>query len=192
LKPGTTYHYRVVATNLYGTSAGADATFTTTSSGSWKAPAPLGSFTGLTLAKQRVRLTARGAAPIRVACPGGAAGRCAGTLTLTTKVKRTTLKKARHGRRKRVTVRAVVKLASARFTVVAGTRATVTVRLPRRWVARVARARGKRLVTTATAVAADAQRRRATTKAAVTLLAARRARGHANHPPRRRRAHRRA
>ncbi|MEA2451165.1 MAG: hypothetical protein QOG63_3097 [Thermoleophilaceae bacterium] len=73
LTPGSTVHYRLVATTADGTSAGADQTVTTPS-----LPTP---FAGVALAKQTVKVK-NGAARVRVACPAAAITACAGKLTL--------------------------------------------------------------------------------------------------------------
>jgi CSLREA domain-containing protein len=164
LAPGTTYHYRIVATTRDGTSDGADATFKTSASGS--GPSGGGSFAGLKIAKQSVKLTAKRVAPIKASCPAATDGSCKGTLTVTIKVryrKRVTV----HHQRKLVHRTKTVKLGHVRFAVVAGRRATLKVKLGRAAVRRVDRAR--KLRTTATAKATDSAGHAKTTHATVTL-----------------------
>ena len=105
LVPGTTYHYRLVATNLRGTTIGPDRTFTTAGT----APGPAGQtpggqtpggtvlpggpggvvivepaqFMGMTLAKRRIPVR-RGIARVRVTC-GAVLGSCAGKVRITTR-----------------------------------------------------------------------------------------------------------
>jgi hypothetical protein len=165
LAPDTTYHYRIVATTRDGTSNGADATFKTSASGS--APGGGGgSFAGLKIAKQSVKLTAKHVAPIKASCPAATDGSCKGTLTVTIKVryrKRVTV----HHQRKLVHRTKTVKLGHVRFAVVAGRRATLKVKLGRAAVRRLDRAR--KLKTTATAKATDSAGHAKTTHATVTL-----------------------
>lgn len=73
LRPGTTYHYRVVATSSAGTSTGADRTFTTA-----KPP-----FAGAFAPTQTDKMNQSGYVEVKVVCPAGTAGACAGTLTIT-------------------------------------------------------------------------------------------------------------
>lgn len=71
LKPGSLYHYRVVATNAIGTSVGADQTFQTSK------PAYAGAF-----APGQTDHVHGGVARVRVVCPHGTAGHCTGVLRL--------------------------------------------------------------------------------------------------------------
>lgn len=73
LKPHTTYHYRIVATNSSGTSVGADRTFTTAKPG----------FAGAFAPGQTDRIDRSGFVTVKVICPAGTSGRCVGTLSLT-------------------------------------------------------------------------------------------------------------
>jgi hypothetical protein len=83
-------------------------------------PSP-GAFPGLTMSKQSVRLTAAGAAPIKVSCPAGTQGRCAGALRLTTIVR------AKEGGSKHKTTS--IELGAISFAVAAGKQKTLDVRL---------------------------------------------------------------
>jgi hypothetical protein len=104
LTPGTTYHYRLVASSVGGTANGADATFTTQSA------TPT---TGTLTVNSSSVTVRRGKAPIRVTCSGGP---CRGTLTLTARI-----------RRGRKTTTATIGRAS--FDLAAGASATLTVKL---------------------------------------------------------------
>lgn len=57
LTPNTTYHYRAVVQDSYGTSYGSDMTFTTTNSGTSTTPAPVATTSGLTVSKSAIDLT---------------------------------------------------------------------------------------------------------------------------------------
>jgi CSLREA domain-containing protein len=70
LRAGTTYHYRLVATNGDGTTRGADRTFRTRD------------FLGARIRSSSARLGSRGRVPIELKCPAGTIGGCDGTLTL--------------------------------------------------------------------------------------------------------------
>jgi len=165
LKADTTYHYRVVATTPDGTSDGADATFKTSTSGTGPGGGA-GSFPGLKIAKQSVKLTAKGVAPVKASCPVATSGKCTGTLKLTFTVRvpqRVTVGHARKPVRKTRTIR----LGSVRFAVAAGRKATLKVKLGHTAVTRVRHAH--KLKTTATAKATDSTGDAKTTHATVTL-----------------------
>jgi len=168
LAPDTTYHYRIVATTRDGTSTGADATFKTSAPGSGPGGGAGGggSFGGLKIAKQSVKLTAKRVAAIKASCPAATDGRCMGTLTVTVKVRPSKRVKVHHKLRL-VHRTTTVKLGSVRFTVAAGHKATLKLKLSRSAVARVKRAR--KLRTTATAKATDSAGDAKTTRATVTL-----------------------
>jgi subtilase family serine protease len=91
LTAGTTYHYRLVASNGSGTTNGSDQTFTTASS-SFPGPPP-GSPPDTTapelrIASGAVRLTRKGVAKLNLTCPSSEPnGPCAGDLKLRTKGK---------------------------------------------------------------------------------------------------------
>lgn len=121
-------------------------------------PSP-GGFRGLTMTKQSVRLTAGGAAPIKVSCPAGTQGRCAGALRLTTIVR------AKEGDSKHKTTS--IELGAISFAVAAGKQKTLDVRLSGSARARVTDA--NKLTSTATASAKDSDGRRKTSKAAITI-----------------------
>jgi hypothetical protein len=169
LAPATTYHYRVVATNRDGTTSGIDQTFTTTAASPGSVTGPgtgpgsaTGRFAGLTVKRQTLRLSRRGAASVNVLCPASTVGACTGTLRLTIRVR---VVVRSHGKRRRVL--RTVTLGSIRFKVAAGRHATLAVKLTRAATARVKRARSLRA--TGTAAASDGLRRRATTTALITL-----------------------
>lgn len=161
LAPGTTYHYRLVATNQDGTSRSADATLTTPAAKATSTPA---AFAGLRLARQKVRLSAKGVAAIEVSCPASTQGRCSGRLTLASRAKA-----KGKGKGKAKAKAKAMKLGSVRFAVAAGAHATLHVKLSKR--ARVLVAHAKRFVVTATAVAKDGLGRSVATRAQITLLA---------------------
>lgn len=101
LKPNTTYHYRLVVTNPDGTARGADRTFKT----------KLLRFAGARVVTKSAKVR-KGRVRLKVACPRLAAKRCTGSLRLTAKVKRET-----------------VKLGGSRFRVAAGRSKFVRVNL---------------------------------------------------------------
>ena len=125
LRPGWTYHYRLVAASAGGIAKGFDRTVTT-----WGVIAPAAiappaatpapaTFAGVRLVSSRLTV-ARGAIRVMLSCPAGAAGRCSGRTELTT-------------RRRDAAARmsSTVLLGRARFSVGAGQRATVRVRVGR-------------------------------------------------------------
>jgi streptogramin lyase len=71
LKPGTTYHYRVVGTSASGSTPGADATFTT------DPPPPK-----VTISKAPIAVGSSGVAKVQVACPASAVDGCRGKVVL--------------------------------------------------------------------------------------------------------------
>lgn len=79
LSAGTTYHYRLDATNAGGTTNGADMTFAT--------PTPPPGLGTLVL-KSKTATVTKGKAALKVACQGGAGSTCSGKLTLTARVKK--------------------------------------------------------------------------------------------------------
>lgn len=81
LTPGTTYHYRVTATNVSGTTAGADAMFTTTST-----PPPPRNAT-LKLSGSATVTVTGSKAPLKLSCVGDNGATCKGTVTLTVRTK---------------------------------------------------------------------------------------------------------
>jgi hypothetical protein len=137
LKPGTAIHYRLVATNGDGTTAGADATFNTPK------------FRVRILGK-RVKLDRKGRVSIGLLCPADVLDRCAGTLKLTAKVRksRKAKKSAKRGRR--------ILLGRARFGARAGQRTKLKVKLKAKPRAAVRAAGRKGLAALATATARDA------------------------------------
>ena len=71
---------------------------------------------------------AHGNTKLRLACAGPAGGTCTGTLTLTSRVKRTVVRKV-HGHRRRITIFKTVALAHAHYSLRAGTNKLVVLRL---------------------------------------------------------------
>jgi hypothetical protein len=123
LSPGTTYHYRLVATNGSGTTNGSDGSFTTSPAPSLLPPSlvTLGSTSPtLKISSAPVRLTKRGVARLGLTCSAtGPSGRCAGRLEV-----KTNGKVSVGGRRRQLT------LGSASFSIPSGETATVPVNLP--------------------------------------------------------------
>jgi hypothetical protein len=70
LKPGTVYHFRLVATNSVGTTYGGDRTFRTAA------------FKGAYAPAQTDRVSTSGTTHVRVVCPSGSDKRCSGKLIL--------------------------------------------------------------------------------------------------------------
>jgi hypothetical protein len=169
LSPATTFHYRLVATSSGGTTKGADRTFTTASSpqpappqaslSSAPAPQPPTAspappaqpFAGVELVSRRLTY-ARRSITMRLRCPAGTVGRCSGRTKLTAR-RRTSARRVSVGR--------------ARFSIAAGKRASVRVRVPRagrRLLGSTRRLRGR-----AVNAARDDAGRSKTTRAAVTI-----------------------
>jgi hypothetical protein len=118
LNPGTTYHFRLVATNKAGVGLGHDQTFTTppaeptpSSSSSSSTPA----FAGVRLVSTRLTLSGK-FITLKLSCPAGTVGGCSGQTKLSAR--------RRTGTRR-------VALGKARFTMAAGARAKVRLRLSR-------------------------------------------------------------
>jgi hypothetical protein len=166
LEPGTTYHYRLTATNPDGSSNGADKTFTTSATPTAGGGTGNGVFAGLKVLIKSVRVDSKGRASIKVSCPAAAQGNCAGTLSMAARVTVVTGSNAARRKRKRKTY----KLGSARFSVKPGKTASVRLKLPKRSL-RLLRKR-KKLKATVTAVAHDATTsKNKTTKRTITLKA---------------------
>gem|GEM_PF-2397713 len=108
LSSSTTYHFRLVATNAAGTERGADEVFTTAAVP--PAPPPPGRQGTAVVGGVRVR---HGSAFVKLSCQGGP---CKGSLSLTVRVRI-------HGHAK------VRSIGGASFTIAAGDRATIAVRL---------------------------------------------------------------
>ena len=156
LSPGTTYHYRLVAENSGGIRQGGDRIFTTSAAGTPTPPAipAAQAFAGVKLVSTRLALKG-GVITVRLSCPAATAGRCTGATKLSA--------------RRRTSSRAAsrVSLGRARFSIAAGARATVRVRVSRagrRLFARTSRLSG-RAATAAQSGAGESK----TTVAAVTI-----------------------
>jgi hypothetical protein len=159
LAPGTTYHYRLVASNAAGVVRGADRTFTTAAasgtSGTGTQPPPPGTFAGVKLISTKLVLKRRFIV-VKVSCPAGTAGTCAGVTKLSTRRPRTASRAAR-----------TVSLGRASFSIAAGGQARVRVRVSRagrRLFAHTRRLRGR-----AASAAHDAAGLSQTTRARVTI-----------------------
>lgn len=158
LSPATTYHYRLVAANAGSITKGADQTFTTasplpSSTSTTPTPAATPPFAGVSLVSARLTFGGRFVA-LKLSCPAGTVGRCSGRTEL--RVRRT-----RSGAARSVT------LGRARFSIPAGRRAKVKVRVShagRRLLARARRLRGKDIN-----AARDGMGRSKTTATAVTI-----------------------
>lgn len=180
LAGGTTYHYRVVATNAEGESTGADRTFTTTAStppavptptpapgatpapgttvapGATPAPTPDTSPPRLAVLPVASRVGRRTSITVRVRCDAGEPRACAGALRLRSV-----------GRVRVGSVRRTLTTASVRFTAAPGRTVAVSVRLSR--TLRAALRRNGRITFTATATARDAAGNTGTARARVQL-----------------------
>jgi hypothetical protein len=162
LTPATTYHYRVVATNAGGPTKGSDQTFTT---GSAQPPAPTSpppssssspapAFAGVRLVATRLSFGGR-FITLRLSCPAGTVGRCTGRTKLSAR------RRARSGAARSVT------LGRAPFSIAAGSRAKVRVRVSRagrRLLTQTRRLRGR-----ASNAARDGAGQSKTTIASVTI-----------------------
>jgi hypothetical protein len=150
LSPGTTYHFRLVGTNKAGAGYGHDQSFTTAPA----APAPSGStpvFAGVSLVSRATTLSGK-AITLKLNCPVGTAGGCSGVTKLSAR--------RRTGTRR-------VALGKARFSIAAGGRAKVRMRISR---AGLRRLRGtRRLRAKDTNVAHDGAGVSKTTVANVTV-----------------------
>ncbi len=179
LQPGTATHYRLVATNADGTTAGADATFTTT-----RAPS---AFRGAQIIKRALTMSKTGDVPVTVTCPAQTAGACTGTLAMTARVKvkvrgasdmtakaNPKPKPKRRRKRKTKTKTETLTLARAALKLTAGSTKTIHLHLGSSAQA-VVRAAGKRgLTVTLTATVADANGISVKTTVSTTLTRARR------------------
>ena len=153
LTPGTTYHYRVVASSLGLTSVGPDMTFTT---------AP--TFAGAKLDKGKVKVK-NGVAYIKLSSAVG----CKGKLTLSGRIPASKAKgkaKGKAGASKKKGHKAV-KLGSAFFAVAAGK--STTVKVPLSAAAKKALKAGKKIKASVSIVATDSLGEKKTTSGKVTL-----------------------
>ena len=154
LSPGTTYHYRLVASNKTGISRGYDHTFTTQAPPVSSAPSSPAGFAGVALVSSRLTLSGK-FITLKLSCPVGTVGGCSGRTTLTARP-----------RQGAAAARRVV-LGRARFSMAAGGRAKLRVRVTR---AGQRRLRGvRRLRGRDTNVAHDGAGVSRTTTAAVTV-----------------------
>jgi CSLREA domain-containing protein len=127
LKPNTTYHYRLVATNPDGTVPGADKTFKT-----GRLP-----YAGATVVTKKAKVR-KGRVKLKVRCSSTAAKSCTGTLRLTARVKKHTRK-----------------LGSRSFEIASGKSKVVTVKLTKS--ARKLLSKRKHLTATARTSSTDAR-----------------------------------
>jgi hypothetical protein len=155
LTPGTTYHFRLVASNKAGVSRGYDQTFTTGSTPATPStPSSSAGFAGVRLVSTRLTLSGKLIA-LKLSCPAAAVGGCSGRTSLSARARRSS------GAARRVI------LGRARFSIAAGDQAKVRVRVSR---AGQRRLRGvRRLRGRDTNSAHDAAGASKTTAAAVTV-----------------------
>jgi hypothetical protein len=160
LNPGTTYHYRVVATNAGGVATGADRVFTTVGAPtqpttSSTTPPPASPFAGVRLLSSRLTMSGR-FITLKLSCPAATVGRCTGQTKLS-------------ARRPRSSSRAAARVALGRagFSIAPGKRASVRVRVSR--AGRGLLGREPRLRGNATSAARDAAGQSKTTVAEVTI-----------------------
>ena len=140
LSPGTTYHYRVLATNSAGTSATTDQTFTTSPAPivpvSRPAPGPRRSILSLLIGGTlKVR---HGRVQVALACAATGTD-CVGKVSLTQRVRGSRVVSARRRARTRTVV-----LGRASYRVRSGKRGTVSVRLTGSALRSLSRAPGHR------------------------------------------------
>jgi hypothetical protein len=131
LRPGTLYHYRIVAANASGTTAGGDRTFTTVAGAHGPAPTtPARTGPAMRVVSRSLILTRAGLVRIALACPLAETLGCHGTVAIQTA--------------------GLVTLGSARFVIGGGRTRVVKVRVSRRGralVRRLHRVRVRVLVT---------------------------------------------
>jgi hypothetical protein len=116
LSPGTTYHFRLVATNKAGAGYGHDQSFTTAPAGSPPTGSTTGAtpvFAGVSLVARTLRLSGK-FITLKLSCPAGTVGGCSGLTKLSAR--------RRTGTRR-------VALGKARFSMAAGGRAKVRMRV---------------------------------------------------------------
>ena len=135
LKPGTTTHYRLVATSPDGTTNGADQALAT--------PA-----FAVTIVTSKARVIKGKKVPATLSCPAGSLDSCSGSLELSAKAKK--------GKR-------AIKLGKVSFAIDSGTTADVLVKLTGKGRDALSAAGKKGLKATATATASDAAGNEATT-----------------------------
>jgi hypothetical protein len=174
LTPATTYHYRVVATYVGGSSAGADQTFSTAAAPPPEDPAPVPAppvpptppstplvpppFAGIELGTFAAKASKARTVKLTLACPTAAVGNCTGTDALAT------ARKLRVAKRKKPRI---LSLGKATFSIAPGSSGTVTIRLSRATAKLLA---AKRVIrATQTAVASDSRNVRVTTTGATKL-----------------------
>ena len=158
LNPFTTYHFRLVASNTAGVTKGPDATFTTSpepappAAPAPGAPAftPAPAFAGVRLVSTTLSFDGR-FLTLKLTCPAATAGRCAGITKVTAR---------RRGR-------PAAALGQARFSIAAGRRGTVKLRVSA--TGRRLLAHPRRLAATDTSVAHDATGATKATAARVTI-----------------------
>jgi hypothetical protein len=165
LSPGTTYHYRIVATNAGGVAKGADQTFTTVGAPTTppatapstppSSPPPALPFAGVRLMSTKLTTAGR-FITLKLSCPAETVGRCAGQTKLCAR-------RPRSGSR----AAATVVLGRARFSIAAGKQARIRLRVSRAGrglLHRTPRLRGR-----ATSSARDGAGHSKTTAAKVTI-----------------------
>jgi hypothetical protein len=154
LSPGTTYHFRLVGTNEAGAGYGHDQSFTTAPAAAPPSGSTTGSipvFAGVSLVSRTLTLSGR-FITAKVSCPAGTVGGCSGLTKLSAR--------GRTGTRR-------VALGKARFSIAAGGRAKLRVRVSPAGLRRLQGVR--RLRATGTNVAHDGAGMSKTTVAKVTV-----------------------
>jgi hypothetical protein len=127
LTAGTTYHYRVVATNAGGTTNGADATFTTAAAAGGGGGGGGGGVNPGTLVLTSHKATVNGSiATVAVSCTGDQGATCRGSVTFMAKVK----KKIRRGRRM-VVKHLTITVGNASYDMAAGSSGKLSITLTR-------------------------------------------------------------
>jgi hypothetical protein len=99
---------------------------------------------GVLTIRSRAKVSRKGVAAVHLSCSGSSNATCVGTLTLTTKVKRTAKRKVT-GHLRTVTETKTITLGSARYSLAANTSQTLNITLLRAGVQLLRRAAGHKL-----------------------------------------------
>ena len=146
LKPNTTYHFRLAATSPDGTSFGADKTFKTPQ------------FT-IKIVSKKAKVDGKGKATITISCPSNALTSCKGSIKLKAKSKKGAGKSAKGNKL----------IGKAKFTISAGKKAKIKVKIKKAGLQMINAAGGKGLKTTAEASAQDPEHNSAKAKRTIKL-----------------------
>ena len=174
LRANVTYHFRIAATNLGGTSYGADQTLIMLAAQGavFELPGHSAPIPNAELAGTSLTVSSSGAVSVRITCPAGES-RCTGTVTLRT-LNAVIAGVTGHQSKKRKA--AILTLASGSFTVAGGQLKALTLRLSAK--ARALLKRSHVLRARATIVARDAAGATHTAQTIVTLRASNATRPH--------------